>query len=72
MKYTLTVQCGEKTCAKTDETGAVDLCQFVRITTPLGADFHCGLSASRQALIKRDGWLMRSEECLNTLNKVDE
>lgn len=70
MQYTLTVECGEKTCAKVDaESGKPELCPFVQIIN-FGAHFNCSLFPQEQPLVDCDGWLMRSDECLKALQKV--
>ena len=70
MQYTLTVHCGEKTCFTddTDDEGPV-FCRFVR-TPNCGPRRYCALFGTEQELQERDGWLMRSDECLKTLQKV--
>lgn len=70
MQYTLTVHCGEKTCATVDaETGSKELCKFVR-TSHYGTRFYCALFVPEKELPERDGWLIRSKKCLEELKKV--
>ena len=71
MKYTLTIDIGERTCYKADLSSAPSMCPFVR-ASHYGTRFHCGLFVSSRELVDEDGWLLRSDECLKTLKKADE
>lgn len=71
MKYTLTIDIGERTCYKADLSSVPSMCPFIRASHN-GTRFHCGLFVSSHELVDEAGWLLRSDECLKTLKRADE
>ena len=72
MKHTLTIDIGEKTCAKFDDaTGEPIMCPFVRVSH-FGTVFSCGIFQPNMVLGEQDGVLMRNDECLSTLKPTEE